>query len=110
MAGRVDQVQLVCLSVGCGVSHAHGRGLDGYTFFALEVHAIEELRLHLAIGNCAGNLEQAIRKRGLAVVDVRDNAEVANMVDCHAIKQRCGIMIVTEAPLRCRAFWRTQRK
>ena len=83
MTGGVDQVQLIFFSVDCGVSHAHGGGLDGDALLALEVHAIEELGVHLAIGDCAGKLQQAVRQGGLSVIDVRDNAEVANVVDCH---------------------------
>ena len=52
--------------------------LDGDAALALEVHRVEHLRLHLAGLKRAGDLEKAVGERRLAVVDVRDDREVAN--------------------------------
>ena len=52
--------------------------LDGDPALALQVHGVEELLLHLARLEGAGELEQAVGQRGLAVVDVRDDGEVAD--------------------------------
>ena len=78
VAGRIDQVQLVGLPVLRLVRQAHRRGLDGDAALALEVHVVEELVLLLASRERAGGLEQPIGQRGLAVVDVRDDGEVAD--------------------------------
>jgi len=48
---------------------------DGDAAFALEVHGVENLFGHLALREGAGHFQQAVRQRGLAVVDVRDDAE-----------------------------------
>ena len=76
--GRVDQVQLVGLAVGGLVGEPHGRRLDGDAALALEVHAVEELRLALPVGQRARRVEQAIGQGRLAVIDVGDDGEVAD--------------------------------
>jgi len=42
--------------------------------------------VHLARGDGAGSIEQAVGERGLAVVDVGDNAEVADVVLVHRFR------------------------
>ena len=79
VAGRVDEVQLVVLAVPGAVVHAHGLGLDGDPALALELHVVEELRLLLALRHGAGPLEEPIGERRLAVIDVRDDREVADV-------------------------------
>jgi hypothetical protein len=56
--------------------HAHRLELDGDPLFALEVHGVQQLRLHGALLHRAGELEHAVGQRGFAVVDVGDNAEI----------------------------------
>ena len=48
VAGRVDQVELVALSVARVVHDAHRLRLDRDAALALEVHLVEELLLHVA--------------------------------------------------------------
>ena len=79
MPGRVDQVQLVGLAVLGREEHAHGLGLDRDAPLALEVHRVEQLRAHLARGDRVGQLEDAVGERRLAVVDVGDDREVADV-------------------------------
>jgi hypothetical protein len=52
-------------------------GLDGDAAFALEVHGVENLRGHFALGEATGHFDQAIGKCGFAVIDVRDDAEIS---------------------------------
>jgi len=61
-----------------GPSHADGGGFDGDAALAFEVHGVEDLFGHLARGNGAGELEEAVGEGGFAVVDVGDDAEVAD--------------------------------
>ena len=75
VAGRVDQVELVLLP-----RDAHGLRLDRDAALALEVHRVEQLRAHVAARDGVRQLEDAIRERRLAVVDVRDDREVADVV------------------------------
>ena len=78
MPGRVDQVEDVVLAVVGRVAHAHGLGLDRDAALALEIHLVEELRALSRSVSVPGRVEQAVGQRALAVVDVRDDAEVAD--------------------------------
>ncbi len=79
VTGGVDEVQLVVLPVLGAVAHADGLGLDGDPALALELHVVEELRLRVPLADRAGVLEEPIGERGLAVIDVRDDREVADV-------------------------------
>ena len=48
---------------------------------ALDVHRIEDLIDHLALGQSAGELNEAVSQRGLAMVDMSYNREVAYAFD-----------------------------
>jgi len=77
VAGRVDQVETVDEAVVGRVLEAHGPGLDGDALLALEVHRIEDLAHHLPALDRVGELQQAVGERGLPVIDVGDDREVA---------------------------------
>src|SRR5205823_12306082 len=79
VARRVDQMQLIGLPVGSAVEDPHSLRLDRDAALALELHRIEHLCSHLASGHRVRELEDAIGKRGLAVVDVRDDRKVADL-------------------------------
>ncbi len=81
MARRVHQVQRVGLAVLGGVGQANGLRLDGDAALALEVHGIEHLLGHFARGQRPRRLDQAVREGGLAVIDMGDDGEVADLVD-----------------------------
>ena len=83
MAGSIDQIQLIGLAILGIVSHSYGVGFDGDASFALQVHIIQHLRLHLARGERAGQLQQAIGKRGFAVVNMGNDGEVADVFSIH---------------------------
>ncbi len=58
-------------------------GLDRDAPLALEVHGIEQLILGIALGDGARELEQPVRKRGLPVIDMGDDAEIPGECDGH---------------------------
>ena len=60
--------------------HAHRLALDGDAALALDVHPVEVLRPHLPRVDHPGELQHPVGQRRLAVVDVRDDAEVADPV------------------------------
>ena len=78
VAGGVDEVQLVGLAVP-HVVHRHGGGLDGDAPLALQIHVVEGLLARIAFIHHPGALQHAVGQGGLAVVDVRDDAEVADV-------------------------------
>ena len=81
VARRVDQVEHVVLAVARAVVEPHGLRLDGDAALALDVHGVEHLLHHLALGEPAGGLDQPVGQRRLAVVDMGDDGEVADVVD-----------------------------
>ena len=85
VAGGVDHVEDVHPGLGAlgvvrrdGPREAHGLALDRDAALALDVHPVEVLRARRALVDDAGELEHAVGQRRLAVVDVRDDAEVAD--------------------------------
>ncbi len=62
--------------------------LDGDAALALDIHGVEQLSLHVALGHGARELEDAVGQRGLAVVDVRDDGEVADVRGICRIHER----------------------
>ena len=76
--GRVDQMKLVGLPVARGVLHPHRARLDRDALLALQRHAVQQLVGHVARVNGRRGLQQPIGEGRLAVVDMRDDAEVAN--------------------------------
>jgi hypothetical protein len=78
VAGRVDEVELVAFP-----RHADGLSLDRDAPLPLELHRVEDLLAHLAGGDGIGQLEDAVGECRLAVVDVRDDREVADPALLH---------------------------
>ena len=66
------------MAVARAVVETDGVRLDGDAALALQVHVVENLGLHLALGECAGQFQKAVGQRGLAVVYVRDDREVSD--------------------------------
>ena len=99
VAGRVDQVEDVLLAVRGGVVQADRMRLDGDAALALEVHRVEDLRLHLTRLQRAGELEEAVGQRRLAVVDVGDDREIADESLIHSdqtiIPDACALPLVS---------------
>ena len=85
MARRIHQVQLISLAIGGCVVEADSLRLDGDPAFALNVHVIKHLFAHLTFGQPARELDQAVSQRGFAMVDMGNDAEIADVgAICHA--------------------------
>ena len=96
VARRIDQVQLIHLAVVGAIVEADGVRLDGDAALALQVHGVEDLFHHFALRERAGDFEQAVRQRGLAVVDVRNDREIADEFAIHAMwGSKCDYPTVT---------------
>ncbi len=74
---RIDQVEIVGLAIPRPVRQGRRLRLDGNAALALEIHRVEHLLLHLAIGKSAAALDQSIGQRRFAVIDMRDDGEIA---------------------------------
>ena len=64
--------------------------LDRDPALAFQIHRIEQLILLLALVDRARALEQSIRQRRLAVIDMRDDAEIAGQLDRHEAAHYAG--------------------
>lgn len=80
MAWSVDEVKEVALAVEGGVLKRRRLRLDGNAALALEIHRVEHLLCHFAVRQPAAELDDSIRKRALAVVDMGNDGKVANML------------------------------
>ncbi len=80
VARGIDQVELIGLAISRLVTQGCGLGLDGDAALPLQVHGIEHLGLHLAVGQAAAQVDDAIRQRGFAVVDVGDDGKVSGQL------------------------------
>ena len=78
MARSIDEVQNVVLVV-----HVNWREFNRDALLAFELHAIEQLRLHLALSYRASDFEHAVSERRFAMIDVSDNAEIADFSYIH---------------------------
>ncbi len=78
VARRVDHVQGEGLAVELP-RHPHGLALDRDAALALDVHAVQVLGAHVAVGDHARDLEHAVGEGRLAVIDVGDDAEVPDL-------------------------------
>src|SRR5207248_2385608 len=76
--GGVDEVQLVAGAVVLVVDGDRVHP-DGDAALALEVHAVEGLGLDVALGDGPGLEQELVGQGALAVVDVGDDAEVADV-------------------------------
>ena len=77
VAGSVDDVDVVILVFESGVL-----GADGDALFPLEIHRVHDALLGgfgLVGAEGAGLLEQPIDERGLAMIDVRDDGDIADV-------------------------------
>ena len=79
MARRVHQIERVGLAVLGRIGQAHRLSLDGNAALALDIHRIEDLFLHLAVGEPACGLDQPVGQGRFAVVDMGHDREIADM-------------------------------
>ncbi len=81
VARGVHQVEDVGLAVLGQIFEPDRLGLDGDAALALDVHRIEHLLDHVALGHRPRLLDQPVGERRLAVVDMGDDGKVADVVD-----------------------------
>ena len=79
----IEQVQLIALAGFARVTHRHRMRFDRDPALPFQVHRIKKLVLPLALLDRACALEQPVRQRRLAVIDVRDDAKIARQLNGH---------------------------
>ena len=88
VAGRVDQIELIVVSVFRLVVQANALGLDGDAALAFQVHGVQDLRAHFALAERTCKFEKAVGQRGLAVVNMRDDAKITDEAWIHQLARR----------------------
>ena len=81
----VDQVQFVSFTALRLIQHGDRVRFDGNPPLLFEVHRIEQLIFHLARGDRARPVQQSVRKCGLPVIDMGDDAEISNVCCVHSL-------------------------
>ena len=112
VAGRVHQVEDVGLAVLGLVVEPHRLRLDGDAALALDIHRIEHLLDHVARRHRAGGLDQPVGERRLAVVDMGDDGEIADVVERvrrHAAGDSRGTPLCPGERPQCRGLSSTSR-
>lgn len=89
MTGGVDQIQVVYLAILSLVLQCSRLCLDGDTTLFLDVHRVQHLGFHIAFGEAAAALDQAVCQRGLAMVNVRNDGEITDVI--HQRERQLGI-------------------
>src|SRR5437660_3512970 len=90
MSWRVEEVAAVFFDRLRSVSHGNRVRFNRDSAFPFQIHGIEELILFFAFVDRAGALEQSIRQGSFSVIDMRDDAEIARMLNTHEARQLCG--------------------
>ena len=103
VAGRVDQIQAIGVAVFRLVVQADAFCLDRDAALALQVHGVEDLFVHFALGKRPGHFEQAVRQRGFAVINVRDDTKIAYELWVHSYPLPPGIFLKVILSVRRRA-------
>ena len=77
MTGRINKIKNIFGAVAVIVMHLDRMTFDRYAPLTLEVHRIQNLRLHIFFTECMGGLQQPVSQRGLPVVNVGNDAEIS---------------------------------
>ena len=86
MSRGVYQVEIVDLAVARLVLQCSGLCLDGDAALTLQIHGVQHLRLHLAVGEASAELDDAVSQCGFTVVYVGDDGKIADMLHICAVK------------------------
>ena len=86
----IDEIELIDLPVAGFVIQSNTLGLNGNTALALDIHGIENLRIHLPLAQAPTVLDKTVSQGGLAMIDMRDDGKVADVSEItHSIQARC---------------------
>ena len=76
---RIDEIEFVGLAVPSVVLHGHRMCFDRDAAFALQVHVVQHLVAPIPQGHRFRQLQQPVGERCLAVVNVGNDAEIADV-------------------------------
>ena len=99
MTWRIEQVQPISFTRLTRVTHRDRVCFDCDPSLAFQVHRVEKLVLLVPLVNGSGAFEQPIRQCCFAVIDMRDDAEVARELNRHE-----------SGTMRVRRYWVNRRR
>ncbi len=91
VAGRVDEVEVVDLTILGLVLQGSRLRLDGDAALFLDIHRVQHLGFHVTVSQASATLDQAVGQRRLAMVDVRNDGKISDVVH-----QREGLLVKVE--------------
>ncbi len=103
MAGRINQVEAVSDTVP-EVIHLDGVALDGNALLPLQVHVVQYLVFHFPVAERAGQLQQPVRQCGLPMVDMCDDAKIADILHNLQRYAKCRKMPTCSPACLCRSL------
>ena len=80
MAGGINEIEVIGFAVIGFIIQRDGAGLDGDAALPLQLHIIQDLIFHITLGHRFGGFQDAVGKGALAVIDMGDDAEIADVV------------------------------
>ena len=83
MSGRIEEIQPVILTGLGPIIHCHRMGFNCDSALAFQIHRIKKLILLVTLMDRTRGLEQSIGQSCFAVIDVRDDAEIARQFGSH---------------------------
>src|SRR5439155_26369963 len=103
MSWSVEQVQSKALAGFARVPHRHRMRFDCDPALPLEIHRIKKLVLPFPLLDRARAFKQTVRQRRFAVINVRDDAEVARKLNSHGSGQYPSARIRGQSGAQARA-------
>ena len=79
MAGCINKIELIGFTVISLVIQGDAVRLDGDAAFPFQIHGIQHLLQHFSLGQAAAYLDKSVSQGGFAMIDMRDDREVANI-------------------------------
>ena len=76
MTRSINQIECIFFPVFCLVDNPDGLGLDGYASFPFKLHIVQNLILHLTLGEKSGLLNDSVCQGRLAVIYVCDDTKI----------------------------------
>jgi hypothetical protein len=84
----VDEIQIIVLTVKGFVDKANSAGFYGDSAFALNIHIIKELFLHVPLVNRAGKLKYTVGKGGFPMIYMGYDGKIPYILNNNSPKNR----------------------
>ncbi len=78
MPRGIHQIEHIFPPVSGAVWYGDRLALDGDPALALDIHVVQDLVVEVTVRDEPGALDEPIRERGLSMVDMGDDAEIAD--------------------------------